>query len=306
MTRLRTATRAALLILVATAAMTAPINAGAATLAVSTTTLALPSRPEPTAVPQNPAQPNPRETAGAPRPGETAVQSKPGETTVLPKPGEVGVPSGVGRVPPSTVAEPVTSVVLVPSDQPPVRPPEETGAGLLVPALIGLGVIALVVVLLLVFRRRRPPVSMSWPTPVAPTAMVPPVDLPDDRVVLADALRDVAERAPGDAIRQQVARLLDEEPKRDALVLACVRYRDQLGARLPELAARLYGAMSRVGVEEVRCEGELFDPTRHTATATVTATRADQHDRVAETVRPGYLDNGRVVRFPEVVVYRAG
>ncbi len=117
-------------------------------------------------------------------------------------------------------------------------------------------------------------------------------------------LAPLADRAASSAIAQQVARLLAEDPPRDTLVEACVRIRDQLGGRDPAIAARIADALARDGVHEVHADGEWFDPARHEAVGTAPAPSPDRHDRVAETVRPGFRDGDRIVRPPQVVVYR--
>jgi molecular chaperone GrpE len=59
-----------------------------------------------------------------------------------------------------------------------------------------------------------------------------------------------------------------------------------------------------VGVNEYDGAGEAFDSSRHRALDTVPTEDELRHDVVAETVRPGYDDRGRVVRRAEVIVYR--
>ncbi|GAA3414493.1 nucleotide exchange factor GrpE [Streptosporangium vulgare] len=95
-------------------------------------------------------------------------------------------------------------------------------------------------------------------------------------------------------------------PGREALVAACVGYRDQLAERHPRLAGTLLEALNRAGVREIVADGERFDPRLHEASGTETAGRPELHDIVAETVRRGYADGERVIRVPQVVVYRHG
>jgi hypothetical protein len=67
----------------------------------------------------------------------------------------------------------------------------------------------------------------------------------------------------------------------------------------------LVRALAEIGVEEVVVpEGEPFDPHRHKAWERVATSDPRLDEVVAGTERPGFSDRGRVVRFPEVRVYR--
>ncbi|GAA3030461.1 nucleotide exchange factor GrpE [Streptosporangium longisporum] len=123
---------------------------------------------------------------------------------------------------------------------------------------------------------------------------------------LVDALHEVAGSGISPALAQQVDRLLaGGDPGREALVAACVGYRDQLAERHPRLAGTLLDGLARAGVREVVADGLRFDPRLHEASGTAPAPRPDLHDLVAETVRCGYADGERVIRVPRVVVYRS-
>jgi hypothetical protein len=206
---------------------------------------------------------------------------------------------------------------------------EGSGLGrilLAVAALAALGAVAL-----LVASRRRPAAvdvaggrsRIAWGTPgaAAPSGPVRYAEHPAtnhggrtvaDAVrevqhvdVLTAALREVALHGPSDAIRQQVERLLNgSRVRREDLVDSCVRYRDQLAERDPALAAHLLGALAQAGVTEMVADGEAFDPHRHQSMDVQDTPYAYLRDVVAATTRPGYLDNGRVLRLPEVIVYR--
>ncbi|GAA4200776.1 hypothetical protein GCM10022252_54470 [Streptosporangium oxazolinicum] len=140
--------------------------------------------------------------------------------------------------------------------------------------------------------------------PSAPPS-VPPPDLATDP--LAGALAEVAGSGISAALTQQVERLLaDGHPGREALVAACVGYRDQLAERHPRLAGTLLEALNRAGIREIVADGQHFDPRLHEASGTETAGRPELHDVVAETIRCGYADGERVIRVPRVVVYRHG
>jgi GrpE len=67
----------------------------------------------------------------------------------------------------------------------------------------------------------------------------------------------------------------------------------------------LVRVLAEIGVDEVVVqEGEPFDPHRHKAWERVPTTNPALDELVAGTERPGFSDRGRVVRFPEVRVYR--
>ncbi|MEU4831812.1 nucleotide exchange factor GrpE [Streptosporangium sp. NPDC023615] len=122
---------------------------------------------------------------------------------------------------------------------------------------------------------------------------------------LTVALAEVAGSGISPALAQQVERLLAEgHPGREALVTACIGYRDQLAERHPRLAGTLLDGLNRAGVREIVADGQRFDPRLHEASGTEPAPRPDLHDLVAETVRQGYADGERVVRVPRVTVYR--
>ncbi|WP_329079161.1 nucleotide exchange factor GrpE [Streptosporangium sp. NBC_01469] len=124
---------------------------------------------------------------------------------------------------------------------------------------------------------------------------------------LAGALAEVAASGISAALTQQVERLLaGGRPGREALVTACVDYRDQLAERHPRLAGTLLEALNRAGIREIVADGRRFDPRLHEAAGTEPAGRPELHDIVAETIRRGYADGERVIRVPRVVVYRHG
>ncbi|MGH3933062.1 MAG: nucleotide exchange factor GrpE [Pseudonocardiaceae bacterium] len=165
---------------------------------------------------------------------------------------------------------------------------------------------------LLAVRRRRPPAfaaagSIAAPLPMREENAAGQRRAPGgatDIPVLVEALRAVAAVAPGAAIRQQIGRLLDAEVGRDDLLLACIRYRDQLGERDPTTGDRLLAALRGVGVDEIRVDGARFDALHHESVDVTPAPRPELHDHVAQTTRLGYRDGARVVRLPQVVVYR--
>lgn len=88
----------------------------------------------------------------------------------------------------------------------------------------------------------------------------------------------------------------------EELISACVEIIDR--APSSALSERLDEALGRAGVVRVDPAGERFDPDLHHAVQRVATDRVDRHNVVAATLRPGYSGHGRVVREPEVAVYR--
>ena len=108
-------------------------------------------------------------------------------------------------------------------------------------------------------------------------------------------------------VRDRLTRGLDEARRR---LLALRGLRARFGQR-PVLAAlvegvalaceRLDDALRRLDVQEMACQGAPFDPTLMRAVEVVeTATAAP--GTVVEVFRPGYVSNGRVLRFADVKV----
>ncbi|MEV5409265.1 nucleotide exchange factor GrpE [Thermopolyspora sp. NPDC052614] len=126
-----------------------------------------------------------------------------------------------------------------------------------------------------------------------------------DHRALTAALREVAAGNVSQAVTQQIDRLLSGgDPGREALVSACIRYRDQLEDRHPALAARLLDALRAVGVHEVVADGQRFDARIHEAVDMIHTDDPSLDGRIAATEVRGYSDGDRVVRVPKVTVYR--
>jgi hypothetical protein len=89
---------------------------------------------------------------------------------------------------------------------------------------------------------------------------------------------------------------------RSALVRAVIDLRDVVQSEA--VREQLGEALERVGIAEVRVDGQPFDPHRHHAVDRTGTSDAFQHNVVAVTERPGYRDRGVELRAPEVVVYR--
>ena len=140
------------------------------------------------------------------------------------------------------------------------------------------------------------------PSPGTPRRTEPVPSAPSGVAGLVDALRRVGAGTSSVAVAEQIDRLLGRpDVSRDELVAACIRHRDQV--RDEPLRAVLQRALAGVGVREVRADGERFDPHRHETVDRAPAADPALHDTVASTERCGYVDNGRVLRVPRVVLH---
>ncbi len=90
---------------------------------------------------------------------------------------------------------------------------------------------------------------------------------------------------------------------REVLVRACVELSDSLTSEA--LSRRLRDALHRAGVQAVLVdEGAAFDATHARIVDRVPTDDPALDNRVAGTERPGYVDRGRILRVPEVMVYK--
>jgi hypothetical protein len=92
------------------------------------------------------------------------------------------------------------------------------------------------------------------------------------------------------------------EQDRSRLIATCMELSDRLSNEA--LRERLLSTMASVGVEVIAPDGEPFDSERHHAIFRTPTTDRSQHGRVASTERLGFSDRGRIIRRPEVAVYR--
>jgi hypothetical protein len=91
---------------------------------------------------------------------------------------------------------------------------------------------------------------------------------------------------------------------RRVLIEACTRLYDSLESLA--LREQLADSLSQAGVSLVEVDPDTpFDPRQHRAVETERTTNAALHDRVSRTERPGILDRGERLRWPEVVVFDA-
>lgn len=92
------------------------------------------------------------------------------------------------------------------------------------------------------------------------------------------------------------------ERERSILVEACIEVSDAVSSA--SLREELLDALERAGVEAVEVRpGEPFDPKRHRAAGRVPTAAPERENLVAETERLGFVDRGRRLRPPRVLVY---
>lgn len=91
---------------------------------------------------------------------------------------------------------------------------------------------------------------------------------------------------------------------RDVLVAACIEVCDTIASKA--LREQLLGALAQAGVTSVEVPANTrFDPAHHKAADTLATDQETLAGLVAETERPGFVDRGRRLRWPEVVVYQS-
>jgi hypothetical protein len=92
------------------------------------------------------------------------------------------------------------------------------------------------------------------------------------------------------------------ERERSILVATCIEVSDTVPST--SLREELLEALERVGVEAITVRaGEPFDPKRHRAAGRVPTAEPERENLVAETERPGFVDRGRRLRPPSVLVF---
>jgi GrpE len=96
----------------------------------------------------------------------------------------------------------------------------------------------------------------------------------------------------------------DHDRERAALVKACVNVSDLVTGAPRE---QLVDALIEAGVNPIEVPaGERFDSSRHHAVGRVLTSDRSLHNLVAEMERAGYVDHGRRLRYPDVLVWAAG
>ena len=97
----------------------------------------------------------------------------------------------------------------------------------------------------------------------------------------------------------------DAAAERDAILRACLDLSDWLRDAAPTAWSRLVRDLAAIGVDVQIPDGAPFDAEAHDAVGTQAAADRAQDMTVAETVSSGFTDRGRMLRRPQVVVYRA-
>ncbi len=91
---------------------------------------------------------------------------------------------------------------------------------------------------------------------------------------------------------------------RALLVQTCVELSDLVSSGA--LRERLTDALADVGVTPIQVgAGAMFDSSRHHAVGELRTADTARHNLVAETERVGWVDHGRRLRYPDVVVFTA-
>lgn len=91
--------------------------------------------------------------------------------------------------------------------------------------------------------------------------------------------------------------------ERAILATACIEVGDLVDSAA--LREQLLDALKASGVSPVEAGvGEPFDSSRHKAVGTIPTSDRGNDNTVAETQRPGYVDRGKRVRYPEVLVFK--
>ena len=90
--------------------------------------------------------------------------------------------------------------------------------------------------------------------------------------------------------------------QRRALIAGCVKVRALLDDEL--LTEELDNALRGGGVDVFDDTGQPMNPARHRVNGTVAAPAAGAEGVIAQTMAPGYFDDGRVLRPADVLVYK--
>lgn len=89
---------------------------------------------------------------------------------------------------------------------------------------------------------------------------------------------------------------------REVLVQACIDVADQVTS--DGVRERLVAALVEAGVVPDAPVGQRFDPGQHEASGLVPTADASLHNTIAVIERPGWVDRGRRLRLPRVLVHR--
>ncbi|GAB3308748.1 nucleotide exchange factor GrpE [Epidermidibacterium keratini] len=105
-------------------------------------------------------------------------------------------------------------------------------------------------------------------------------------------------------VRPHLEELVVLQDQRGKMIDILLYARDRVSS--PAVASRMDDNLAQLGIQViVPSVGELFDPARHEASATVQTDDAAAHGTIAEVELAGYTDGDRMVRVPIVTVYSA-
>ncbi|MEZ4906404.1 MAG: nucleotide exchange factor GrpE [Saprospiraceae bacterium] len=65
---------------------------------------------------------------------------------------------------------------------------------------------------------------------------------------------------------------------------------------------KLFSTLKSIGLEEINCAGQVFNPEEHDAIAEIPVQNDDQKNKIIDIVENGYKLNNKIIRFPKVVV----
>lgn len=103
-------------------------------------------------------------------------------------------------------------------------------------------------------------------------------------------------------VKPHLEALVALQAERDQMIGLLLYARDRVSS--PAVATRMDESLAVLGITVIAPElGEVFDASRHEASATVPTEDAARHGTIAEIEQAGYCDGDRVVRHPIVTVY---
>lgn len=65
---------------------------------------------------------------------------------------------------------------------------------------------------------------------------------------------------------------------------------------------KLFSSLRNIGLEEIECNGTLFNAEEHEAIAELPVNEEDKKGKIIDVVETGFKLNNKIIRFPKVVV----
>lgn len=118
----------------------------------------------------------------------------------------------------------------------------------------------------------------------------------------AERETEVAVNSGADRTTDPADEPVDVEAERRVLIDLLIYAFDR--ARSPGVCERLTAGLAAIGVQLIRPDGALFDPGVHEAGGVAPTSDRLLHNKIAETESVGFVDRGRLIREPVVVVYQ--